>query len=84
MDKINANLKYAAGYVQEIAGSLLGRQQMQAEGVAKQAQADSEYNAAQTQKNMDGIYEQTKSDENRITDSTIPSSHNTQMNVNTD
>ncbi|ORX91927.1 hypothetical protein K493DRAFT_316973 [Basidiobolus meristosporus CBS 931.73] len=46
MEKFNANLKYAAGYVQEITGSLLRHPQMQAEGVAKQAQADSEYHAA--------------------------------------
>ncbi|ORY00629.1 hypothetical protein K493DRAFT_347791 [Basidiobolus meristosporus CBS 931.73] len=53
MERINANLKYAAGYVQELTGSILGYQQMRAEGVAKQAHASFEYNAAQTRKYLD-------------------------------
>ncbi|ORX91917.1 hypothetical protein K493DRAFT_316956 [Basidiobolus meristosporus CBS 931.73] len=60
MDKVNANIKYTTGYVQETAGSVLGNEQMQAEGAAKQAQADAEYKAAQAQGYAQGAGEKLK------------------------
>ncbi|ORX91912.1 hypothetical protein K493DRAFT_303731 [Basidiobolus meristosporus CBS 931.73] len=45
-EKLNANVKYVTGYVQETAGNILGNERLQAEGAAKQAQADAEYTAA--------------------------------------
>ncbi|ORY00630.1 hypothetical protein K493DRAFT_347792 [Basidiobolus meristosporus CBS 931.73] len=51
---------YAAGYVQETAGGILGNEQMKAEGAAKQAQAEAEYKAAQAEGYAQGASEKLK------------------------
>ncbi|ORX95518.1 putative cruciform DNA binding protein [Basidiobolus meristosporus CBS 931.73] len=49
MDKITANMKSAAGAVQENVGSAIGNQKIQAEGAATRAEGNAEYLRAQAQ-----------------------------------
>ncbi|ORX91919.1 DNA binding protein [Basidiobolus meristosporus CBS 931.73] len=73
--RVNANIKYAIGYVQETVGSVLGNEQMQAEGATKQPQADAEYEAAQAQGYAQGAGEKLKGNVKDTVGSAIGNEH---------